>query len=159
MVDELDELRRNTEYNANTYRRPINRTVISGLKRKTKMISASIVSLTEFNVSEYLQNLSSGLTVGQAAHLLPQYHIGMQQAVQRSQSKNVAEREANLVESDEEEAITAAKVTLRVNGKVQTVIVDSRAATSIITRSLMDQLGCTIDQLQPSYILSKEGTK
>ena len=45
------------------------------------MISAPIESLTEFNVAEYLQNLSSGLTVGQAAHLLLQYCAGMQQAV------------------------------------------------------------------------------
>ena len=59
----------------------------------------------------------------------------MQQAVQRSQNKNIAEKEANLVESDEEEATTAAKVTLRVNERAQTATVDSEAATSIITKS------------------------
>ena len=140
VVDELEKLRRNTEYNANT-RIPTSRTTISGPKRRSKMSSAPIESLTEFNVTKYFQNLPSGLTVGQAAHLLPQYREGMQYASRRTTS---TEKEANFVKSDEEEATTAAKVNLRVKGKVQTAIVNSGAATSIITKSLLDRLGLTI---------------
>src|SRR3954451_6434694 len=85
VVDELEKLRRNTEYNANT-RIPTSRTTISGSKRRLKMSSAPIESLTKFNIAEYLQNLPSGLTVGQAAHLLPQYRGGMQYASRRTTS-------------------------------------------------------------------------
>src|SRR2546423_7009011 len=49
VVDELEKLRRNTEYNANT-RIPTSRTTISGPKRRSKMFLAPIESLTEFNV-------------------------------------------------------------------------------------------------------------
>ena len=59
----------------------------------------------------------------------------MQQAVRRSYIK---EKEANLAESDEDDSTTAAKVTLRIKGKAQTAIVDSGAATSIITKVLLD---------------------
>src|SRR4051794_22827092 len=69
-------------------------------KKRSKMSSAPIESLTEFNVTKYLQNLPSRLTVGQAAHLLPQYRGGMQYASRRTTS---TENEANFVKSDEEE--------------------------------------------------------
>ena len=80
VVDELEELERNTTYNS---RPPTKQrtTTISGPSRKSKMAPAPIESLTEFNVAEYLQNLPSGLTFGQAAHLLPRYRAGIQQAV------------------------------------------------------------------------------
>src|SRR3954454_17872339 len=151
VVDELEKLRKNTEYNANT-RIPTSRTTISGPKRRSKMSPAPIESLTEFNIAEYLQNLPSGLTVGQAAHLLPQYRGGMQYASRRTTS---TEKEANFVESDEEEAIIAAKVNLRVKGKVQTAIVNSEAATSIITKSLLDQLGLIIPYKKTVYVFDK----
>ena len=131
IVDELDALNRNTSYN--TGKHPT--TILSGPGKRSKLQPAPIESLTEFNVAEYLQNLSSGLTVGQAAHLLPKYRAGMQRAVRRSFTK---EKEANLAESDEDESTTAAKVTFRINGKYQVGIVDSGAATSIITKSLLD---------------------
>src|SRR4051794_30064341 len=159
VVDELEKLRRNTEYNANTSRPNHDRTTISGPKINPKMVPAPIESLTEFNVAEYLQNLSSGLSVGQAAHLLPKYRAGMQRAVRRSQSKSTNEKEANLVDSDENEATTAAKVTLRVNGKVQTAIVDSGAATSIITKALLDRLGLSIDRPSKLIVVTANGAQ
>ena len=155
VVDELEKLRRNTEYNANT-RIPTSRTTISGPKRRSKMSSAPIESLTEFNVTKYFQNLPSGLTVGQAAHLLPQYREGMQYASRRTTS---TEKEANFVKSDEEEATTAAKVNLRVKGKVQTAIVNSGAATSIITKFLLDQLGLTIGRPSKLIVVTANGAR
>ena len=122
VVDELDELRRNTLYNSGN---PQGEAPIRPNKRK--VTPAPIESLTEFNVAEYLQNLPSGLTVGQAAHLSPRYRAGIQQSVRRSYTKD-----ANLVENNKG-VCTAAKITLRINGKVQTAIIDSGATTSIIT--------------------------
>src|SRR5256885_835312 len=121
------------------------------------MTPAPIEFLTEFNIIKYLQNLSSGLTIEQVAHLLPQYRAEMQQAVQKSQNKNIAKKEANLVESDEEKATTATKVTLRVNEKAQIAIVDSGVVTSIITRSLMKRLECTIDKPFNLIVITANG--
>src|SRR3954447_24996301 len=99
-----------------------------------------IESLNEFSVSEYLQNLSSGLTIGQAAYLSSKYKAGLQRAVQRSHNKETGERKANFAGSDKDETTTAAKVTLRVNRKAQIAIVDSGVTTSIITKALLDHL-------------------
>jgi len=74
----------------------------------------------------------------------------MQQAVRRSYIK---EKEANLAESDEDDSTTAAKVTLRIKGKAQTAIVDSGAATSIITKTLLDRLGYKVDKLSKLVVV------
>jgi gag-polyprotein putative aspartyl protease/Zinc knuckle len=152
LVDELDALQRNTSYNAGRKRS----TILSGPARKSRMNPAPIESLTEFNVANYFQNLSSGLTVGQAAHLLPKYRAGMQQAVRRSYAK---EKEANLAESDEDESTTAAKVTLRIKGKAQTGIIDSGAATSIITKSLLDRLRYSVDRSSKLVVVTANGAR
>src|ERR671910_496314 len=93
---------------------------------RRRLQPAPIESLTEFNVSTYLQNLLCGLSVGQAAHAIPNYRSGLARAVRRSREKDT--KEANLAESDGEPT-TAAKCTLRIGKKTQTVIVDSGAAT------------------------------
>ena len=62
IVDELDELRRNTLYNSHTSEN-LQNTIPTGPIKK-KVTPAPIESLTEFNVAAYLQNLPSGLTVG-----------------------------------------------------------------------------------------------
>src|SRR5687767_11043480 len=108
------------------------------------MLLAPIESLSEFNVSEYLQSLPCELTVGQAAHLLPRYCSEMQKAMRRTREKNPKEKEVNFVESDDE-ATTAAKCTLRISRKAQTAIVNSGAAMSIITRTLLERLDYSID--------------
>src|SRR4051794_16465339 len=74
----------------------------TGIKKRSKMIPAPIDSLTDFNVSEYLQNLPCELTVGQAAHLLSKYCSGMQKAMRRLREKETKEKEANFVGSDDE---------------------------------------------------------
>src|SRR5437764_8014187 len=83
IVDELDEVQRNTNYNAQPRRPSYNSesekesAFSSGPKRRSKISPAPIESLTAFDVSNYLQNLDSGLTVGQAAHLSPRYRAGL----------------------------------------------------------------------------------
>ena len=54
----------------------------------------------------------------------------------REQLNQDKEKEANYVGSDEEPT-TAAKCTLRINRKIISAIVDSEAATSIMTKPLM----------------------
>jgi hypothetical protein len=122
------------------------------------MMPAPIESLTEFNVAQYLQNLPCGLTVGQAAHAIPKYRSGMQKATRRYREPFDKEREANLAESDEEHA-TAAKCTLRVNGKTTSVIVDSGAATNIMTRPLMNRLGCQVSGPSRIVVVVANGDK
>ena len=106
--------------------------VVEGTKKKKKqerMMLAPIESLTEFNIAEYLSSLPSGLTVGQAAHFIPKYQSGMRKAMQRSRER---ESEAHYADSDKEN-VTAAKCVLRINRKAITAIVNSEAATSIMT--------------------------
>ena len=114
--------------------------VAEGTKKKKKqeqMMPAPIESLTEFNIAEYLSSLPSGFTVGQAAHSIPKYRSGMRKAMQRSRER---ESEAHYANSDEKN-VTAAKCVLRINGKAITAIVNSGAATSIMTKPLMKKLG------------------
>ena len=54
----------------------------------------------------------------------------------REQLNQDKEKEANYVRSDEEPT-TAAKCTLRINEKIISAIVDSKTATSIMTKPLM----------------------
>src|SRR3954452_1488095 len=61
----------------------------------------------------------------------------MKKVMQRSRER---ELEAQYANSDEEN-VTAAKCVLRINGKAITAIVNSRAATSIMTKPLMKKLG------------------
>src|SRR5581483_6356928 len=162
VVDELDQLRRNTTYNSQkkysgTREQPSDATnSFTGPKRKYKLSPAPIESLDEFNVSNYLQNLSSGLTIGQAAHLSSTYRAGLQRATRRSQSR---EKEANFAGSDDDETTTAAKVNLRINGKAQTAIVDSGAATSIITKTLLDRLEFEVDSPSKLVVVTANGAR
>jgi hypothetical protein len=152
IVDELDQLNRNTVYNE----RKSQSTIVSGPNRKLKMTPAPIESVTEFDVCNYLQAQPSGLTVGQAAHLLPKYRAGMQHAVRRSYTK---EKEANLLESDEEESTTAAMVIIRIKGKAQTAIVNKGAATTIMTTALLHRLGCEINRQSRVIVATANGAR
>ena len=56
-------------------------------KKRGKLHFAPIEQLTEFNVSEYLQNLPCGLLVGQAVYEIPKYQFGLIRAVRRTRKK------------------------------------------------------------------------
>ncbi|CAB4438749.1 unnamed protein product [Rhizophagus irregularis] len=62
-------------------------------KARRKMLPAPIEQLNEFNVANYLRDLSCGLSVGQAAHEIPKYRSGLIRAVKRTR-----EKETNFVE-------------------------------------------------------------
>ena len=148
IVDELDELRRNTLYNSGKSQSdtPIK-------PNKKKVIPAPIESLETFEIAGYFRDLPSGLSVGQAAHLSPKYRAGLQQAIRRSYIN-----EANLVENDKNDS-TAAKITLRINGKAQTAIIDSGAATSIITKPLLNRLGYKVDKASKLVVVTANGAR
>jgi hypothetical protein len=118
---------------------------------RRRLLPAPIEQLTEFNVSTYLQNLPCGLSVGQAAHAIPKYRSGLVRAVRHSREKDA--KEANLVESDGEPT-TAAKCILRIGQKAQVAIIDREAATSIITKSLLDKLGLVIHRSSKMIVVT-----
>jgi len=120
---------------------------------------APIETLTEFNIAQYLQNLPSGLTVGQAAHSIPKYRSGMMKAMRRTreQLNQDKEKEANYVGSDEEPT-TAAKCTLRIHGKIISAIVDSEAVMSIMTKPLMQRLGFKISRPSKIIVITANGS-
>lgn len=122
-------------------------------KPRRKMMPAPIESLTEFQVASYLQDLPCGLTVGQAAHAIPKYRSGLIKAVRRSR-----EKEANMVET-EGEITTAARCSIRIGGKVVSAIVDSGAAISIITKSLLNRLGYKVQRPSRLVIATANGAK
>src|SRR5436305_4445955 len=66
------------------------------------------------------------------------YLQNIEQDFKEPHNKETGERKANFTRSDEDETTTAAKVTFRINRKAQTAIVDSGAATSIITKALLN---------------------
>ena len=75
----------------------------------------------------------------------PKYCSGLARAVRRSRERATNEtKEANLVESDDE-LTSVAKCTLRIGQKAQTAIINSGAATSIITKTLVEKLGYKIN--------------
>jgi hypothetical protein len=126
-------------------------------KKKYRMLPAQIESLTDFNVSEYLQSLPCGLTVGQAAHLLPKYRSGLNRATRRHRERLA---KANMLGSDDNnEPTTAAKCTLRIEGRTHTAVVDSGAATSIITRPLLDRFEKNINRPSKLIVVTANGTR
>src|ERR1041384_7931061 len=103
-------------------------------KPKYKMKPSLLKNVTEFDITHYLQNLPCGLTIGQAANLLPKYRSALGKSIRRTREK-LPETEANYVVSDDndDESTTAAKCPPGVGSQVVKAIIDSGAATSIIT--------------------------
>src|SRR5947209_808669 len=129
-------------------------------KPKYKMKPSPLENVTEFDVTHYLQNLPCGLTIGQAANLLPKYRSALGKSIRRTREK-LPETEANYVVSDDndDEATTAAKCTLRVGNQVVQAIVDSGAATSIITMPLLKRLGYSIDRPSRLMVVTANGDR
>src|SRR3954454_19477355 len=133
---ELSELERNTQMNAQSFaseemngiedtiedrgKGVKNNNKQEKRKPKGRMMPAPIETLTEFNIAQYLQNLPSELTVGQAAHSILKYRSEMMKAMRRTreQLNQDKEEEANYVGSDEDPT-TAAKCTLRIHSAYQ----------------------------------------
>src|SRR5947208_5196234 len=123
-------------------------------KRRAKMVPAPIEELNEFNVAQYLRNQPCGLTIGQAVKNILSYRAGMIQALRRSREK---ESETNYANNSG--LTTAAKCALRLGGKQVTAIIDSGAATSIITKPLLKRLGFKITKASKLVIVTANGDR
>src|SRR3954452_21733491 len=85
----------------------------------------------KFNIADYVKNLPSGMSIGQAIRTVPKYKSELLHSLE-------SEREAWLAEEKVDKVVpTAAKCEMYLNDQPITVIIDSGAATSIITNKLM----------------------
>ena len=137
---------------------PTPMTVDKQRKPRRKMLPAPIEKLDEFSVADYLKDLPCGLSVGQAAHAIPKYRSGLVRAMRRTR-----EREANYVDhsesEDENDQFTAAKCEIYIGKEPVTAVVDSGAATSIITDTLLNHLKQRINQPSKMVIVTANGSR
>src|SRR5439155_13119061 len=96
-----------------------------GKARKFKLRSASIEDLTKLDIVNYIRNLPSRLIISQASAQYPKYRSAVRKSVQRR-------REANYIEEDSQ-TTTAARCDIYINNEKLSAVVNSRAATSIMT--------------------------
>jgi hypothetical protein len=136
-------------------------------KMRKRMNPAPIEDPTAFEVAEYIRRLPCGLTMGQAAYLLPAFRQGLVQASRRT--RNIEEESENEImanytvqTSDSEEEIeptTAMQCEIFVGRKAVTIIIDSGASTSIITQKLMKKLGYHIHEPSKVVVVTTNGSK
>ena len=138
-------------------KKSVAKTIAVPKKIKRKLQPAPIEQVTEFDVAKYISNLSSGLSIGQAAHLIPKYRSGLAASVRRTRNKN-KEANANYVDASEHRT-TAMKCEILVGREAVTAIVDSGAATSIITKPLMKELGYKPDKPSNLMIVTANGQR
>ena len=67
----------------------------SGRKRrpKTTLRPAPIEEVTEFNIEQYIKDLSCEMSVGQAAKAVPTYRRGLQRMLRKTREANYIGRE------------------------------------------------------------------
>src|SRR5437764_1154422 len=122
-----------------------------GKLRKYKLRPAPIEDLTELDIVNYIKNLPSGLTIGQASAQYPKYRSAVRKSVQRK-------REANYIGEDSQ-TTTAARCDIYINNERLSAVVDSGAATSIMTKKLMDKLGYKINEPSKLTIVTANGSR
>jgi hypothetical protein len=121
-------------------------------KAKYSMKPAPIEEVTEFNIEQYIKDLPCGMSVGQAAKAVPTYRRGLQRILRRT-------REANYIGQEAVDQMTAAKCTMYVGRTPVEVIIDSGAATSIITKAMLDTLGYPITATSNLVIVTANGNR
>src|SRR5256886_8427189 len=119
--------------------------------RKFKLRPAPIEDLTELDIVNYIRNLPSGLTIGQASAQYPKYRSAVRKSVQRR-------REANYIGEDSQ-TTTAARCNIYINNEKLSAVIDSGAATSIMTKKLMDKLGYKINEPSKLTIVTANGSQ
>src|SRR5438874_10845932 len=119
--------------------------------RKFKLRPALIEDLTELNIVNYIRNLPSGLIISQASAQYPKYRFAVRKSVQRR-------REANYVGEDSQ-TTTAARCDIYINNERLSVVINSRAVTSIMTKKLMDKLGYKINEPSKLTIVTANGSQ
>src|SRR6266487_1623163 len=122
-----------------------------GKLRKYKLRPAPIEDLTELDIVNYIRNLPSGLTIGQASAQYPKYRSAVRKSVQRK-------REANYIGEDSQ-TTTAARCDIYINNEKLSAVVDSGAATSIMTKKLIDKLGYKINEPSKLTIVTANGSR
>ena len=122
-----------------------------GKPRKYKLRPAPIEDLTELDIINYIRNLPSGLTISQASAQYPKYRSAVRKSVQRR-------REANYVGEDSQ-TTTAARCDIYINNERLSAVVNSGAATSIMTKKLMDKLGYKINEPSKLTIVTANGSR
>ena len=130
-------------------------------KIRKKMQPAPIEDTTAFEVARYLSILPSGLSVGQAAHLIPSYRQGIAIAGKRTRASyyNTYSEEEEEEEDYNQRPTTAMQCELLVGKEPVKVIIDSGAATSIITHRLMKKLGYKITAPSRIIVVTTNGDK
>src|SRR5919205_3717079 len=124
------------------------------------MNPAPIEDPTALEVARYLSSLPSGLTVGQAAHMIPSYRKGFAMAGRRTRAANYnAYSEEDISEDEQPRNVTAMQCELFVGKEPVNAIIDSGAATSIITQKLMKKLGYQITAPLKVVVVTTNGTK
>src|SRR5436305_223409 len=116
------------------------------------MKPAPIEQVTEFDIAQYIKDLSCGLSIGQASSRIPKYRSAMLQSVRRK-------REVNYTSSEDTPQTTAARCIMKIDGQPVSVVIDSGAAASIITKQLMRKLGYEIDRSSKLVIIAVNGNK
>ena len=97
-------------------------------KPRRKLKPAPIENVNEFDIAQYISDLPCGLTIGQAAAQIPKYRGGLAKSMRRTR-----ERETNYASDDQNSLTTAVRCNLHVDGIPVSVVIDSGAATSIMT--------------------------
>jgi hypothetical protein len=120
--------------------------------RKFRMKPAAIESVTEFDIAQYIKDLPCGLSIGQASANIPKYRSAMLKSIRRK-------REANYLGHEAGNPTTAARCEFHINGEPVSAVIDSGAATSIMTKKLMKKLGYSINSSSNLVIVTANGTK
>jgi hypothetical protein len=138
---------------------------IESSKRKlcTKTIPAPIENITEFDIAKYISDLPCGMTIGQASAHVPVYRKGLLQSVRRKREKldtnYIGENYYGESNSEEDVPTTAAKCEFYIGKTPITVVIDSGAAVSIMTKAMMKRLKLNIEGPSDFVILTANGTK
>src|SRR5688572_10118285 len=107
----------------------------------------------KFNVAEYVSNLPSGWTIGQAVKQSPKHRSKLIQGLE--------EREVHYAKQTRQEDLvpTAARCDMYLNDQLVTVISDTGAATSIISKKLMKKYDYKIVQPSNLIIVTANGSR
>jgi predicted aspartyl protease len=115
------------------------------------MMPAPIEHVEEFDISKYIRDLPCGLSIGQASAHIPKYRSAMLKSVRRTREANYADNESTVT--------TFAQCTVKIDGEKVEAIIDSGAASSIISKALSNRLGYPPTLPSEIVIVTANGAK
>jgi hypothetical protein len=126
---------------------------------KFKLKPSAIEQVTKFDIAQYIRELPCRLTIGQTVATIPKYNSALRKCMQRKREP-IEQKTTTYAKGYTAGVVaTAAKSLITVKGQSITAILDSGAATSIITKTLMKELGLKINQPSKLVIVTANGTK